>query len=356
MSPGKLKIHADRSVLAPGQPHVAMLFPFWGKNPEIPGAPDTGRFDDYTARGGELFELTSLADADVAVLAGEWVTGGGTPQAHAYCEKTRKMGKRAIIFFNNDSDEEIPIENAIVFRTSTYRSRRRPNVFGLTAWCEDFVGVYRDGNLPIRSKQSRPAVGYCGYGAIDPFYLPYGAYDILYKIPFVGRLAHHYGGDSTTRFRSKVLSQLHRSEAVQTNFLLRKGFWNGALVNGVFDLQRARQSRIEYVNNMFDSDYIMCTRGGGNFSFRFYEVLCSGRIPLFIDTDCLLPHDRWINWRDYCVWIDETDLAYVAERLATFHAALSPVAFEEIQHACRRLWLEWLSPMGFFSLIHRYVR
>jgi hypothetical protein len=356
MSPTKLKIHTDRSVLAPGQPHVVMLFPFWGKNPEIPGAPDTGRFDDYAARGGELFELTSLAESDVAVLAGEWVAGCGRPQAYAYCEQARKMGKPVIIFFNNDSDEEVPVEGAIIFRTSTRRSCRRPNVFGLPAWPEDFVGVYRGGNLPIRSRQGRPVVGYCGYGAIHQFFLPDGAYRLLCSIPFIRRLVHYYSGSTAKRFRSKVLSQLHRSAAVQTNFLLRTSFWNGTVVNGVLDPQRARQSRIEYVNNMFDSDYIMCSRGAGNFSFRFYEVLCSGRIPLFIDTDCLLPHDRWINWRDYCVWVDETEVTQVADRLVSFHASLSPVAFEEIQHACRRLWLEWLSPTGFFSQIHRYLR
>jgi hypothetical protein len=175
MNPTKLKIHADRLVLAPGQPHVAMLYPFWGNNPEILGAPDTGRFDDYAARGEELFKLTSLAEADVAVLAGEWVAGGGTPQAHAYCEQARLAGKPVIIFFNNDSTEEIPVDGAIVFRTSAYRSHRRPNVYGLTAWCEDFVSLYRGGNLPIRQKQVMPVVGYCGYGEIRRFFLTNGA-------------------------------------------------------------------------------------------------------------------------------------------------------------------------------------
>lgn len=356
MSPVKVKIHADRSALASGQPHVVMLYPFWGKNSEIPGAPDSGRFDDYAARGGELFELTSLAEADVAVLAGEWVAGGGTPQAHAYCERTRSAGKLLIIFFNNDSSEDIPVEDAIIFRTSTHHSRHQPNVFGLPAWCEDFVEVYRGGNFPIQLRQSKPVVGYCGYGAIRPFFLPDGACKILSHIPHVRRLANRCSGHSAMGFRSKALSQLALSRDVQTNFLLRKSFWNGVFVNGVPDLQRARQSRVEYVNNLFDSNYIMCTRGMGNFSFRLYETLCCGRIPLFIDTDCLLPHDSWINWRDYCVWVDETDAAQVAERLAAFHAALSPVEFEEIQHACRRLWLEWLSPLGFFSQIHRYLR
>lgn len=355
MSNYKLNIYADRSTLVLGQPHVTMLYPFWGKNPETPGFPDTGRFDDYAVRGSELFNLTSLEQADVAILAGDWVAGGGTPQAHAYCEKARKAGKPIVIFFNNDANEDISIDGAIVFRTSAQRSQCRPNVFGLPAWGEDFVNVYRNGEPPIRSKQIRPVVGYCGYGT-NSLFLPPEACRVLCQYPFISRIINSHHGIAANLFRTMIIGYLARSSTIQTNFLLRSRFWNGAVVNGVLDKKCARQSRVEYMNNMFNSDYILCARGVGNFSYRFYEALCSGRIPLFVDTDCLLPHDRWINWKEYCVWVDGADVAQVAERLANFHSALSPAAFEEIQRACRRLWLEWLSPMGFFSQIHRYLK
>lgn len=351
----KLNIHADRSALFPGQPHVAMLYPFWGKSPEAPGFPDTGRFDDYSARGSELFNQTSLDQADVAVLAGDWIAGGGTPQAHAFCEKARKAGKPILIFFNNDADEDISIDGAIVFRTSAQRSQRRPNVFGLPAWSEDFVNIHRNGEPPIRSKQIKPVVGYCGYG-MNSVFLPPGACHVLCQYPVISRIINSHRGVAANLLRSMIIGYLSRSPSVLTNFLLRSRFWNGAIVNGVLDQKCARQSRVEYVNNMFNSDYILCTRGVGNFSFRFYEALCSGRIPLFVDTDCLLPHDSWINWREHCVWVDKADAAHVSQRLAAFHAALSPAAFEEKQHACRRLWREWLSPTGFFSQIHRYLK
>lgn len=32
---------------------------------------------------------------------------------------------------------------------------------------------------------------------------------------------------------------------------------------------------------MTGSDYVLCTRGNGNYSIRFYEALCRGRIPVF---------------------------------------------------------------------------
>lgn len=356
MSRVKLKIHADHSALAPGQRHVVMLYPFWGKSPEIPGEPDSGRFDAYASEGGELFELSALAEADIAVLAGEWVAGGGTSEAFAYCEQARQAGKKIIIFFNNDSSEDIPIEEAIIFRTSAYSSSHSPNVFGLPAWSEDFVNVYRDGILPVRSKQAKPIIGYCGYGEILPSYMPHRINNLISRIPFLRRFAIDQGNESAMGFRSKILNLLAQSKAVRTHFLLRKSFWNGAITEGKLDLNKSRQSRIEFANNMFDSDYTLCTRGAGNFSFRLYEVLCSGRIPVFINTDCLMPLDSWINWRDYCVWVEASEAEQVVERLLTFHAALSPEAFEKIQHSCRQFWLEYLSPMGFFSQLYRYVK
>ena len=43
-----------------------MLYPFWGKNPEDPADPNSGRFDRYAASGAALFKLAPLDDATLA--------------------------------------------------------------------------------------------------------------------------------------------------------------------------------------------------------------------------------------------------------------------------------------------------
>jgi hypothetical protein len=45
----------------------------------------------------------------------------------------------------------------------------------------------------------------------------------------------------------------------------------------------------EYKTNLLQSDYILCPRGFGNFSIRFYEALSSGATPLVIDSGSELP-------------------------------------------------------------------
>lgn len=339
----KIKINASRSVLGAGDSHVAMLYPFWGKKHEVIGEPDISRFDNYYHRGSELFEFTSLEKADVGILATEWKAGGGTDQMLEYCEQCRRAGKPVVIFFNNDSDEDIPVEGAIIFRTSAYRSKKKLNEFGLPAWSEDFLASSDPESFPFRPKTDKPRVGYCGYGKLQTS-----------KLTYLKNIFQKDRDHSPFQLRSRMLSHLHGSGSIDTNFLLREVFWNNSLNNGSFDLKLARESRAEFLENIFDSDYVMCIRGKGNFSYRFYEVMCCGRIPLYIDTDCLLPFEDHVSWKDHVVWIDYHSTKNMSEQLLTFHTSISHSDFVQRQRDCRDLWVNWLSPLGFFSKIDRY--
>jgi hypothetical protein len=142
---------------------------------------------------------------------------------------------------------------------------------------------------------------------------------------------------------------------VRSNFILRNGWFNGAFV-GDFNMARLQRSRAEYLENMLGSDYILCARGYGNCSIRLYETLCCGRIPVFINTDCVLPYEGWVDWKRYCVWVEEEELPRVADIVADFHERLSPDEFLDLQRSCRRLWEDWLSPHGFFKNFHRHFQ
>jgi hypothetical protein len=153
--------------------------------------------------------------------------------------------------------------------------------------------------------------------------------------------------------RASALAALSRSRGVRTNFVFRHQWCNGAFTTGA-DMPLYRKSRAEYVANIFGSDYVLCARGAGNYSIRLYETLSCGRIPVFVNTDCVLPYEEWIDWKRFGVRVEEGELEHVAERVLEFHERLSPVEFEELQKACRRLWLEWLSPEGFFRNFYRH--
>jgi len=354
----KLKISSDRGYLPEGRKHVTMLYPFWGKNLEDPDDPSSGRYDRYTEMGSRLFEMTTLEKADVAVFPEDWshVLGdvAAVARAEQFLESTRKAKKATVIFFWNDSDEDIPYDSTVVFRTSLYRSRRKANEFAMPAWSEDFVTKYLGGQLPVRSKHPRPVVGFCGYVPSIP--TPNGMSGAIRKWKtFLTNLGRQKKADSS--IRNEALQALSSHPRIDPKIVIRKHFFGHALLpSGELDYEKLQRLRQEYVQNIVESDYILCARGGGNFSYRLYETLSCGRIPVFVDTDCVLPFQSEISWKEYCVWVDEKEVERVGEKVAEFHNSLSDREFLDLQRECRDLWANHLSPEGFFTNLYKHCR
>jgi len=338
---GKLKIFTDRSYLPAGTRHVVLLFPFWGVIPELPGDKDEGRFDGYACQGAEFFEIVpELASADVALLPFEWRPGSSTHEdlAHELAAEARQQGKDVIIFFNNDSAEPIPIDNAIVFRTSFFRSAQQRNEFALPGWSVDFLHRYQGGELSIRNKRELPVVGYCGY--VD--------FDAATPKSLIMHIIRRFSGRRIkigSALRGRALRALRRTRGLAVNFVYRTDFSGGC----------DQLLREEYVRNIVNSDYALVTRGAGNFSYRLYEVMSCGRIPVLVDSDCVLPFDRFIDWKKYCVWVDVSEIDSIGERVRIFHDKLTASEFEELQRAVRAIYEEWLSPAGFHKNLWRCI-
>jgi hypothetical protein len=338
-----LSIFSDLSYLPEGAPHHVLFFPFWGKHPEDARDPNAGRFDAYVEQGTRFLRLTALDEAELAVLPADWswYAGDGHARRRAgeFVAQAADAGKEPVVFFANDSTEAVPLEGATVFRTSLLRSAGRSNEFAHPAWSEDFVERYLGGELPERPKGVRPVVGFCGLVASSRLRLPV-------------RLALR----RQERLRRNALEAFDEGGAVATNFVRRDRFLGGALRGEAIDLELLASSRREYVQNMVESDYILCVRGAGNFSYRLYETLSCGRIPVFVDTDSVLPFDFLVDWRDYCVWVDESEIGSIADAVVSFHARLDEGEFVELQRRCRRFWEEYLSPLGFFANLHQHFR
>ena len=229
--------------------------------------------------------MAELAEADVAVYPRPWEHVFRDDEARSlalrFANRAMKAGKRVAIFFWSDSDEPVLLENAVTFRTSLYRSKRAPDEFAMPAWSEDFVERYYNGQLPLRPKGSRPVVGFCGNAdLLSP--------SLAAQTKKLGRRLANALRVRQARFegrplRTRALRALSESPFLETNFVVRPLFLGGAVQpDGTVDLAVKRQIRGEFVQNLVDSDYVLCARGAGNFSYRLYETLSCGRIPVFI--------------------------------------------------------------------------
>lgn len=358
----KLKIYSDRDYIPEGMPSVAMLAPFWRTLKEHKYS-WSSRFDSYIENGSSWFEMTSLKEADVAILPVPWREIRGTGRkfqakenkeakrlAIEFYQQATKAEKPVVVFFLGPrSDEPIPLKEAIVFRGSLYRSQRQANEFTSPLWTEDIVKYYFENILPIRQKKEKPVVGFCGFVQKEQPLMQLK--DKLHRGIMFAKTGQIKGSPYLGHsLRAKAVKYLSASSLVETNFIERTGYAFLSEQNKA----KKEQVRQEFIHNMIDSDYNICCRGSENCSFRLFETLCCGRIPIFIDTDCVLPYDFAIDWRKYCVWIDEKELPFIAEKVADFHSSLSEKDFIDLQHECRKLWQQWLSPEGFFANFYRH--
>jgi len=368
-----LKIFSDRRYVHAGQPHEVILFPFWGPVP-VDKVFGQGTFDNYVQMGSSFFRMVSLQDADVAIMPVSWDKMLANEQSKGlgveFAQLAEEAGEKVVIFCWGDIYLSIPIENAVVFRYELYKSKRKANEFAFPTWFEDFTKIYLGSQLPLRTKSKKPTVGFCGLA--DPIQgmtfkdrasgaLNFGLSLLRGRTPQYSWREILKGRTQATssghRARSEALSILSKSRLLETNFNIRDRFMGGAyLPDGKLDHDKLRMARDEYVRNMVESDYVVCARGAANYSIRLCEALSCGRIPLFIDTDCVLPYDWLIDWKKFTVWVDASDLSKVAERVAAFHEALSPDDFRELQISCRKLWEDWLCPEGFFANFYRHFQ
>jgi hypothetical protein len=360
-----LALFSDRKLLPPECDQVPMLDPFWRIVRDDAGNNDQLNFSGYVRKGRDYFKLArSIHDADFALLPMDWQLVHISPErkkaAENFIAEAAEVRRQTIVFcFDNSCSLFDWPASTIVFRKALYRSDRKQNEFGMPIWSHDLLRVELNGKLSLRQKNTKPRVGFCGFS--PPLSTPWNKQ----KLKDAMRLASNYMGVTLRKPRlaghsprSRALLELGRSRRVETNFIIRanSAFDNptGAFLPGG-TLQTAQAQRRDLMQNTLDSDYVLCARGYANCSIRFYETLCLGRIPVFINTDCVLPYEDQIDWKKYCVWVEESELSHIGEKVAAFHEALSPDDFTERQLACRRLYEEWLSPEGFYGNLHRVL-
>lgn len=335
----KLKIYTEKSWLPQGKNPVILLYPFWGKVAEPAGDPDNGRFDDYMRQGSDFFELAdSPGQSDVLLLPFEYAVDTESRKVIDQVSHIAvKLQKKVLVFYNTDFSIPVEVKNSIVFRTSFYKSTQKKNEHAFPGWSRDFWTSYAQGPFQALKKESSPEISYCGY--ID--YLHRSELSLKQQIKKLVKGVPAGMYEVGPYLRGRAVRKLRKDKRIKTSFVIRKGFW----AEGLSDKEAARK---EYAGNMLQSPYALVARGAGNFSYRMYEVLSCGRIPVFINTDCVLPFDDTINWKKHCLWIEQKDLDTIAEKLLEFHQSTSEIMFSELQFSNRKLYEEMISPVGFF--------
>jgi len=261
-----------------------------------------------------------------------------------FLKQMQKFKIKVFVWVEGDQDVIFNHPDCIFIKYVGYKSNKIPNVIIQPGDLkDDLLKKYYDGQLVIREKNNKPSIGFVGMADYPTVKLAlliikqclkhcqYFFQNTLFESePVIPYFIH----------RKATLERIKNTKEISSNFILRKTFAEGIRTNDP-------NARLVFIDNIINNDYTFCMRGGGNYSIRFYETLCLGRVPIFIDTNCVLPFEEKIDWKNLCLWVDENNIDRIGELIIDFHSSITNKEFKERQLYAREVWEKYLSKEGF---------
>lgn len=244
------------------------------------------------------------------------------------------LGKRVIVFTRGDLTHDIFIPTVTLCKGSQYGYLRQSNEIIVLPFVEDLGEQH---GVQLREKSDVPVVSFCGWAgfASRTAYLKYVVKNILLTLrKTLTRNAHLEVHRKGIFFRRAAMRILAASSRIRTHFIIRETF---SASKKTISLDPA-VARKEYIDSMINSDFVLAPKGDGNFSVRFFEALALGRVPILIDTDCVLPREEVIDYASVILRVPYTELHTLPDRVADFYASHTPESWRARQEKARELF------------------
>ena len=267
--------------------------------------------------------------------------------------KAAAAGKKVLLFDYTDYADRVPElpSHAILFRVSIYRHHKRHNEIVMPYFVEHFGRRY--GFTP-KTRERTITVGYCGYSQFKSSIRKWRAYGkhILRRLILRLRFDRHPSVHTRGIFWRQRAIRLLQTSDVSCRFIVRP-FYSGHRMSITLD---AGDIRREYVENLRECDLALCVRGDDNASQRFFETLSSSRIPLFLDTDCVLPLEEIIDYDRLMLRISSERLETLSARVQSWQKNISSTDMLRIEQEARAVYDEYLRMDSFFSVVFDRMR
>ena len=304
--------------------------------------------------------VDNYKEADYWMLPNTWphyVIGKSQHLAKQFSEMAFKNGKYVIVWSGGDPEWILPYKNAILFQEGIHKNidRNHEFVFERPGFVEDYINLYFNNHwMPIFNEE--PTIGFCGQAdsrfiSKIRFYIRNTITKLKYKFGISAYLPIIHG--YPVNLRRKVLQLLSNSSSIKSDFIIRNQYLAGIRTKDSI-IKKTHTTRIDFAHNIYNNIYTLCVRGTGNYSKRFYETLCCGRIPILLNTDSILPFEEFIDWEKHIIMIEIDEMNNISGIVNGFHKKHSKLELEKIQRSNRELWVNFLSTTGYYSHFHLY--
>ena len=246
-----------------------------------------------------------------------------------------KYNKPLLLFEYSDTNTPVPCRQAWIWRTSLDARTRQPLEWSLPAFHAD------TGFEPL-SLNPLPSVGFCGQA-----------------FPLQQSLRQRVTERTRELMRRPLPSPLGyrlRRNAMRSCLRAGRRLRCGFLLTDPADPLPKTQQRQRFLANLHGHAYVLCGSGYGNYSYRFYEALSAGRIPVLLNSHCVLPFAEEIPWRELVVWLPPHQINEAAERITAFHSRFNDESFAAHQRRLREVWETSCCSRGFQQHLSRWLQ
>ena len=329
-----LKLYASKELFDQKLSYSPLLFPFWSPVIKEKKPFESALWKRYSFDPAYYCLVDEIRQADMVFLPHNyWLLKRCHPN---WLKKSlailANIGKPLLIDAYGDSDADLSVPNAYILRTSQYRFRVKVNEIILPAYVEDLKESYQEQmSIFPRQKTAQPRIGFTGWADVAPKTY---AKMLLKRLIYRGLSSFGKPYDALTpgvMFRKKAIQVLKKTDGIRNNFIIRPSYsGNTRTMSG-----SVQELRRQFIANILQSDYVLTVKGNGNYSQRFYETLSLGRIPLLIDTECLLPLENFLDYKKFCLFVDYKEIDRIGDILSEFHRTLKDEEFLHMQNQAR---------------------
>lgn len=333
-----VKLYVNKGLISKDHSYIPLLYPLLGQivKPEAPYEAVAYRSHGFDSRYIEF--VSDARECEYVVFPHRFYWARERPALFAAVKKeAERAGKLLLIDDTADARGPALPRRAIALRYASYRFARAANELIVPLPAEDLLESHFEGKLELRQKVTEPSIGFVGWSRIS---LQTHAKAYAKEVPIRLRalIDNRYNSMEKGIFwRQAAMDALSQTSGLHARFVER-GIFGGRTDTA----EDAVVWRKEFVENLRDSDYALCVKGDVNVSFRFYEALSMGRIPLLIDTECVLPLEHIVDYRSFCVVVDSRDVDRAGEILMEFHSSCSVEQFEGMQRKAREAYERYL--------------
>ena len=161
--------------------------------------------------------------------------------------------------------------------------------------------------------------------------LPTESYNKDIFASFVGSITH------------QIRVELYNLCNTQPNYYFSGQQWNPTIQQSKLD---------EFITITSRSKFALCPRGYGNTSFRLYEAMQLGAVPVYISDDFFLPWSDELNWNEFCVIVDSKNL----KQLPSILNSISEEKINEMADKAKQVYSEYFTLDGTYKNIVKRLK